>query len=68
MIVTGEPILFGLTVPKNFPNRDLAVGWVDFLLGESGVAIMEAMGMKPIRPALANSIDRIPRTLASKVK
>jgi len=66
--VTGEPILFGLTVPKNFPNQDLAVGWVDFLLGESGVAIMEAMGMKPIRPALVNSIDRIPKTLASKVK
>jgi len=68
MTVTGEPILLGLTVPKNFPNQDLAVGWVDFLLGESGVAIMEAMGMKPIKPGLANSVDKVPRTLESKVK
>jgi len=68
MTAIGEPILFGLTVPKNFPNQELAVGWVDFLLGSNGVAIMESMGMKPIKPSIANNIDKVPRALARKVK
>jgi len=68
MTVIGEPILFGLTVPKNFPNQDLAVGWVDFLLGSEGVAIMESMGMKPIKPSIINNIEKVPKLLAGKVK
>jgi molybdate/tungstate transport system substrate-binding protein len=68
MTVTGEPILFGLTVPKNFPNQELAVGWVDFLLGSAGVAIMKNMGMTPIIPGIANDINKMPRALKSRVK
>ena len=68
MIVTGEPILFGLTVPKNFPNQSLAVSWVGFLLCSEGVAIMESMGMKPIRPGIANDIKKVPEALTGKVK
>jgi molybdate/tungstate transport system substrate-binding protein len=66
--VTGEPILFGLTVPKNFPNQKLALSWVDFLLGNNGVAIMEAMGMNIIKPGITNDIDKVPGALKRKVK
>ena len=68
MTVTGEPILFGLTVPKNYPNQDLAVGWVAFLLSNTGITIMKAMGMTPIVPGIANDITKIPRSLISRVK
>ena len=46
-------------MPENFSDQDLTVGWVVFPLDE---------GMKPIRPGLTNSVDRVPRTLDSKVK
>jgi molybdate/tungstate transport system substrate-binding protein len=68
MTVTGEPIFFGLTVPKNYPNQELAVGWVDFLLGSAGVAIMKNMGWTPIIPAITNDIGKVPKVLASRVK
>lgn len=68
MTVTGEPILFGLTVPKNFPSQDLAVGWVDFLLGSGGVAIMKDMGMTPIIPGITNNVKKVPKPLTGKVK
>jgi len=68
MTVIGEPILFGLTVPKNFPNQELAVGWVNFVLGSNGIAIMEAMGMNSIKPGITNDVKKVPKALAEKVK
>jgi molybdate/tungstate transport system substrate-binding protein len=68
MIVNGEPILFGLTVPKNFRNQNLAIEWVNFLLDREGVSIMEAMGMKTIKPAITNDSEKLPISLREKVK
>jgi molybdate/tungstate transport system substrate-binding protein len=68
LTVTGEPIFFGLTIPKNYPNQDLAIGWVDFLLSDAGVAIMKSMGWMPVSPGMTNDVNKVPRTLASRIK
>jgi molybdate/tungstate transport system substrate-binding protein len=49
--LNGEPILFALTIPRAFSNQELAASWVDFLLSDKGVVIMEGMGMNPFKPA-----------------
>ncbi len=68
IILNGEPILFALTVPKNYANQEMAVSWVDFLLSERGIAIMESMGMKPVRPAITNDADKLPEVLKTRTK
>ena len=68
MTVTGEPILFGLTIPKNYPKQELAISWVNFLLSSTGVTIMKSMGWTPIIPAITNDIDKVPKAFISRVK
>ena len=40
----GEPIVYGITIPKNADRADLAQGFVRFVLSSSGQAIMKANG------------------------
>lgn len=61
--IHGEPVLFALTIPKNFPDQILAASWAAFLLGGKGTAIMESMGMKPQQPVLTNDALKLPPLL-----
>jgi molybdate/tungstate transport system substrate-binding protein len=63
IILNGESILFGLTVPKLFSDQHLAIEWVRLLLSEKGKTIMKNMGMKPLEPGLTNDIGKIPPVL-----
>jgi len=60
---TGAPIAYAVTIPKNFPNQEIAIAWVDFLLSDEGKAIMEANGQPPITPADTNDKSRLPDEL-----
>lgn len=40
-VVVGQPIMYGLTVPKSCKNRDLAIKFINFMLSEDGKAIFE---------------------------
>ncbi len=64
---TGAPIAYAVTIPKNFPNQELAIAWVDFLLSDEGKAIMEANGQPPIFPAGTNDKSRLPDELRKYV-
>lgn len=64
-MVTGKPIIYGLTVPSNAPNSALGEQFVAFVLGPSGQAIMRANGFVVISPALASSTSAIPASLSS---
>jgi len=64
----GKPIVYGVTIPTNFPNQELAIAWADFLLSEEGMAIMEANGQPPIIPAVTNDKNKLPETLKKYVK
>jgi molybdate/tungstate transport system substrate-binding protein len=63
----GKPIVYGVTIPSNFPNQELAVAWVDFLLSSEGMAIMEANGQPPVIPAVTNDKGKLPEQLREYV-
>jgi len=64
---TGAPIVYGVTIPGNFPSQELAIAWVDFLLGDKGMAIMEANGQPPIIPVGTNDKSKLPDELRKYV-
>ncbi len=63
----GTPIVYGVTIPSNFPNQELAIAWVDFLLSSEGMAIMETNGQPPVIPAITNDKSKLPDELRSYV-
>jgi len=64
-LVTGKPIIYGITIPANAPNPSLARKFVAFILGPKGQAIMNANGFKVLSPALASSESALPASLRS---
>src|SRR5690606_11495252 len=61
----GSPIVYGLTVPKNAPQPELAVDFVKFLLGPDGQRITAAGGMVPVR---ASDVHKVPAVLRGLVQ
>lgn len=59
----GEPMVYGLTVLKNAPNKDLAMKFVDYILSAKGTAIMEANGQPSVVPSKSQTYDAIPTSL-----
>jgi molybdate/tungstate transport system substrate-binding protein len=66
--LVGEPILYAVTIPKNFPNQQMAISWVEFLLSDKGIAAMEATGQSAIKPAVASDKTKLPEALKKYVK
>ena len=67
LTIKGKPIVYGVTIPKNFPRQEIAIAWVDFLLSPQGRAIMEACGQPPITPA-TNDKSKLPDRLTSYIE
>jgi len=67
MTMVGKPIVYGVTVPKNAPNPEMAIEFVKFLLGPEGQAIMDAQGQPPIVPPVSASPDALPAALKGMV-
>ncbi len=65
--MTGAPIVYGVTIPKNAPSPDLALEFVKFLISPDGQAIMEAQGQPPIVPATTGDMDAMPAELKGLV-
>ncbi len=60
----GEPMVYGLTIPKNATNLKLAIEFVKYFLDpKGGQAIMKEMGQSPIVPSSTVSFDSIPEPL-----
>jgi len=59
----GAPIVYGVTIPNNFPRQEIAIAWVTFLLSDRGMAIMEDNGQPPIVPAVTNDKNKLPDAL-----
>jgi len=68
MTMTGKPIVYGVTIPKDAPSPELALEFVRFLVGLEGQAIMEAQGQPPIVPPVADDGDALPPALQALVK
>lgn len=66
--IRGEPIVYGVTIPRNAENPRAAVAFVAFLLDKNkGMAIMEKHGQASLVPCLSESIDRLPEPLRAFV-
>jgi len=61
---TGEPIIYGITIPKNAPNRKLAMAFLTFLLNaDSGGAILEKNGQSFVVPSTTETFNKLPESL-----
>jgi len=67
-IVTGSPIVYGVTIPKNAKNPKRAAEFVKLLLDKPGQQIFIKNGQPPIVPAIAEGKDKMPEELQGLVK
>jgi molybdate/tungstate transport system substrate-binding protein len=66
---TGKPMVYGITIPKNAPNKGAAVAFVSFIVGPEGQRIMQRNGQPPISPPDATGkTDLIPQQLKTLLK
>ncbi|MDY6911498.1 MAG: tungstate ABC transporter substrate-binding protein WtpA [Chloroflexota bacterium] len=56
----GKPIVYGVTIPKNTANPELAIAFMEYLLGEKGQAIMNKNGQPSIVPAVCDQPENLP--------
>ncbi|NCA85598.1 MAG: tungstate ABC transporter substrate-binding protein WtpA [Clostridia bacterium] len=60
----GEPMIYGLTMPHNAPNPELAIDFLHFFLDAThGMRLMEEAGQPSVVPAPASGYDEIPTEL-----
>ncbi|HII00539.1 TPA: tungstate ABC transporter substrate-binding protein WtpA [Methanosarcinaceae archaeon] len=59
-VVTGTPIVYGVTIPTNAENPELATEFVKLLLEEPGQQIFIENGQPPIVPAFADGKESMP--------
>ena len=60
----GEPMVYGVTIPKNAPNPEAALAFVKFLLTKNqGMAIMEELGQPSMVPSFTDTYDKLPGEL-----
>ena len=64
----GQPILYGLTIPDNAPNPELAVEFLTFLFSAEGRSIMKEHHQLPLHPPTSPDVNRLPLPLQSLVK
>ena len=60
---TAKPIVYGITIPKNAPNENLAIEFITLLITEYGREVFENWGQPPIIPAVASDVDKLPENL-----
>jgi len=61
---TAEPIIYGVTIPKNSPNPQAAELFLQFLLSrDKGAAILAKNGQASVIPSPTKTYDNIPRSL-----
>jgi len=65
--MTGAPIVYGVTIPNNAPNRDYAVKFVEAMIDRGGQQIFIDQGQPPIVPAITNDKDKVPAGLQQYV-
>jgi molybdate/tungstate transport system substrate-binding protein len=64
----GKTIYYGLTIPNNAPNPDLAIDMVEFLLSGEGKNIFKQLQHPVYEPAFTDNINLLPQELAVLVE
>jgi tungstate ABC transporter binding protein WtpA len=63
-----QPIIYGVTIPKNAPHPELALEFVKFIISSQGQEILRQENQPPIVPAEADNLDKLPGKLRPFVK
>ena len=65
----GAPMIYGITIPRNAPNREWAVKFLAFVLGPQGRKIMEKNGQQAIYPAtVSGDAGQLPPAIRQLLK
>lgn len=65
-LMIGEPIIYGLTILRDAPNREAAEAYVAFMLSHNqGLKILEKDGQPSVIPMLVKNYDKLPPALRS---
>lgn len=67
-VSVGKPIVYGITIPKNTENPEIAAKFVKFVLSDKGKEILKEKGQPPIKPALVNDLDKLPESIKNLVE
>ncbi len=59
----GAPMVYGITIPKTSQNSELAVQFIEFLLGSEGQRIMTENGQPEIQPPVVDDYNALPDKL-----
>ncbi|MCK5843819.1 MAG: tungstate ABC transporter substrate-binding protein WtpA [Victivallales bacterium] len=59
----GAPMIYGVTIPDNAPNRVAALAFLDFLLGPNGGEIMMRNGQPSVVPSYSKTFSKINESL-----
>ncbi|MEI7980460.1 MAG: tungstate ABC transporter substrate-binding protein WtpA [Bacteroidota bacterium] len=63
-VVKGEPMIYGVTILRDAPNRAAAIAFTKFLLTrDKGMAIMEKNGQPSVLPLTTVNYDKLPAEL-----
>jgi molybdate/tungstate transport system substrate-binding protein len=61
VIQYGSSMVYGVTIPKNSPNPELARKFIHYLMNKGGgLKIMEQMGQPTVVPSICNTYDKLP--------
>jgi molybdate/tungstate transport system substrate-binding protein len=61
--MVGAPVVYGVTIPSNYPHKELAIAWLEVMLGTTGTGIMKANGQPPVTPAPTDNAAAVPAEL-----
>lgn len=61
--VTGEPMLYSMTILTGAPNAQNAMVFAEFLLSAEGRQIMESCGQPSVVPSATATYDQVPERL-----
>jgi len=60
----GEPMVYGVTIINNAPNKKAAMKFVEFLLSsEKGMSIIKKNGQQSLVPSITSTYNNIPKDL-----
>lgn len=65
-IMSGKPIVYGITVPLNAPHPKLAIEFLKLVISEEGQKVFSEAGQPPIVPAIGSG--DVPEELKTLVK
>jgi len=64
VIMRGEPMIYGVTILRNAPNRTAALAFLEFMLAkDNGMKILERNGQPSVIPRQNPRYDQIPASL-----